>query len=344
VTPHVYSETTQANVRALGAPVLDIDKRKKHNPSEWYAGFVSAPHTHIRENGKYSSAKEVVGTILGTSFHTAGLSRQQQSHVLTSLNQLHNDGLVDLKGNVPTQPRTLHKRKASHDGKVVSKVLPIKERFDASGFLQGQKSVLLQRFNPLQLIQVLLMSESIPFRARYYGDGELTFFSDGSPAIGGPVWCNEAYRETCARFPKIPVNRRVIMVAFGADKTVASSHITHPFFIKVLNVAEEFAAEATTLLALMPVEKKRKPKGGKAEGMSPEQLTLQTQLIVDAYATCLKELEEANRSGGVLLTFPDGEYVCFFACLSINEDLAGKKEVASTNFFHCTVCFTNPRN
>ena len=59
--------------------------------------------------------------------------------------------------------------------------------------------------------------------------------------------------------------------------------------------------------------------------MSPEQLTLQTQLIVDAYATCLKELEEANRSGGVLLTFPDGDYVCFFACLSINEDLAGKK-------------------
>ena len=342
-TPALNSSSLNDDVRALGAPVLELQRNSKLNPAEWYDLYTKKQSPHMEDSG-FSGAKEMVGEIFGTALDTAGLSRKQQTSILSSLHELHKKGLVDLKGNMPLQPRTLHKRKAENAVDSICKLETISVRFDSSGVLQGQKSVLLQRFNPLEVTQLLIMNEDIPYRSRYYGDGEPLIFADGEKAVGGPAWCNEAYIETCARFPKIPLNRRVLVVGFGADKTEASSLNTWPFFLKLFNISEEFTSLATSLVALLPVSKKRKPKGGEAEGMSEEQLRDETQIIQDSYAHILKEFEEANLEGGVLVRYPDGVYTTYFGCISNNEDLAGKKDVATTNFFHCTCCFTSPQN
>ncbi len=343
VTPAVNSVSLKPDVRALGAPVLVPSHRSKHNLAKWYAHFTSKPSS-TEEKSTDLCTKEASAEIFGTALQTAGLSRKQQSIVLDSLYDLDSKGLVDLKGNIPVQPRTLLKRKEASTGKNSCNLEPVSVRFDVSGVLQGQKSVLLQRFNPLEVTQLMLMNANIPSTAYYYGDGEHLVFADGETAVGGPVWCNEAFRETCTRFPKTPANRRVLVFGFGADKTEASSHSTWPFFLKLFNVSEEYCIFATSLLGLVPVSKKRKPKGGKAEGMSEEQKSFETQVIQDSYAHILKEFEEANLNGGVVMTYKDGDFVTFFGCISNNEDLAGKKEVAATNFFHCTCCFTHPRN
>jgi len=170
---------------------------------------------------------------------------------------------------------------------------------------------------------------------------------EGEKIYGPDVHHCDDYR---ALEETVPSGSPILMLTFWSDKTGAGKHVIHNVKVRLDNLrqSKRLTPHATRTIAAFPMFKVRKPRGGRAEGMSEDQRIAKLAAISWSIAKIMASFE-AGAKNGVLHQFrkKDGSTVvrlAHYRLMAYYGDLVEGFDLNAVSAGSCPRClFKVPR-
>lgn len=264
------------------------------------------------------------------------VSEEGQDDLLRVLRKLDNDGLVDLKRNLPATARTLKSN--------AEVILPSKDEveltnivFDTSWLMQTQMRAESAHLDIGAVIESILTNPVISSSPEsfYSESGPLPKyqFEDGETAFGPEAWQTERAGELKKTAPWDAV---VLYLIVWSDETDSASGTRHVMQLTLGNISVDlrFTDDAIRILAMLPQILIRKPRGERTERKTDSMRTIYNQIKLDAVAHALARAEGASRRGGVMHTIDGQRRLCVYKLLLYSADKKEDSMVTATTSGH----------